>query len=494
MPYTTKGLIVTATSTYGITGFGGYIPRLRMQRSAIATAHKWMAPSLRALGKGQRAFCSWDEDGVTMAVEAARDVLSAASRASIETLYLASTTMPFADMQNSAIVAGALNLAPEVGTLDVGSSQRAATSALLTALKSAGGPALFVASERPRGKPASVQEIGYGAGAAAFTLGSEGVVAAVLGSATRTALFVDHFRSAKADYDYVWEERWIRDEGYMKLVPATVKAALADAELSAGDIDHVVIPSPLKGLAASLIKALGIRAEAEADNLDENCGYTGVAHGPLMLANVLGKAQPGETILLVGFGQGCDALILRATDAIKGFAPVRGVGGALADAQSHDTYLRMLSYEGGIDLEWGMRAEKVSKTALTDQYRSNDQLASFVAGKCGCCGTIQFPQLPYCVTPGCNAPQSQFEQLSLVDAPAQVLTYTADWLSYHPSPPLYVGFVQFDNGARLLMETVDVGAEGLDVGTPLRMVFRVKDIDKVRGYPRYFWKATPIQA
>jgi hypothetical protein len=44
------------------------------------------------------------------------------------------------------------------------------------------------------------------------------------------------------------------------------------------------------------------------------------------------------------------------------------------------------------------------------------------------------------------------------------------------------------------MEVVDVGKAGLDVGTPLRTVFRIKEIDKVRGYPRYFWKATPVQA
>jgi uncharacterized OB-fold protein len=154
----------------------------------------------------------------------------------------------------------------------------------------------------------------------------------------------------------------------------------------------------------------------------------------------------------------------------------------------------MLSYEGGIDAEWGMRSEKAIKTPLTEQYRSSNQLANFVAGKCRCCNTVQFPQLPYCVKPGCNASRDNFEPVSLVDEPAKMLTHTADWLSYHPAPPLYVGFVQFDNGARLLMEVVDVGKAGLDVGTPLRTVFRIKEIDKVRGYPRYFWKATPVQA
>jgi hypothetical protein len=25
-------------------------------------------------------------------------------------------------------------------------------------------------------------------------------------------------------------------------------------------------------------------------------------------------------------------------------------------------------------------------------------------------------------------------------------------------------------------------------------VHRIKDVDKARGYPRYFWKTTPVQA
>ncbi|MNE72420.1 hypothetical protein D3C80_1683620 [compost metagenome] len=141
-----------------------------------------------------------------------------------------------------------------------------------------------------------------------------------------------------------------------------------------------------------------------------------------------------------------------------------------------------------------MRAEKNVKTALTEQYRSVERLSSFAAGKCQRCNTVQFPQLPYCVNPACHAPRIEFNDVHLFDEKAQVLTYTADWLTYHPAPPLYVGFVQFDNGARLLMETVDVGAQGLDIGIALRMVFRIKDIDKTRGYARYFWKATPLSA
>lgn len=482
------------TSAYGITGYGGYIPRLRMQRAAIAEAHKWMAPSLKSQSKGRRAFCSWDEDSVTMAVEAARDALSSDGRPEIDTLYLASTTLPFADMQNSAIVAGALNLHPSCRTLDLGFTQRTGTSALLAAFNQQQGAALLIASDRPRGKPASTQEISSGAGAAAFTLGDSKVIAHLLGSASLVVPFVDHFRASGVDYDYAWEERWVRDEGYMKIVPDTAKKALLDAGVAAESVDHFILPTPAKGLADGVARKVGVPPGAVVEPMLEECGFAGAAHGPLMLARVLEQAAPGQTILLIGFGQGCDALVLKVTDEIKCFAPRRGVSGALADAQHHDAYLRMLSYADGIDLEWGMRSEKSIKSALTEQYRSREQLANFTAGKCRCCQTVQFPQLPYCVNPACLATQDNFDPVSLTDVPCSVVTHTADWLSYHPSPPLYVGFVQFENGARVLMETVDVGAGGIEVGTPLRVVFRIKDTDKVRGYPRYFWKTTPVDA
>src|SRR3546814_6451604 len=82
---------------------------------------------------------------------------------------------------------------------------------------------------------------------------------------------------------------------------------------------------------------------------------------PLMLAHVLETARPGEKLLLVGFGQGADALIFEITDAIDTARPRAGVSGAIANGLVTDSYLRMLSFSDGIDLEWGMRAEKRSE-------------------------------------------------------------------------------------------------------------------------------------
>jgi len=473
----------------GITGFGAYIPRLRIQRGFIADAHAWMAPSLRGAAKGERAFCGWDEDAITMAVEAGRDCLAACDRGSIESIRLASTTLPFADLQGSAIVAGALQLAAGTESMDIANSQRAGTSGLIQALRSEQS-CLLIGSERPVARPASPQELSFGAGAATFATGGENVIAEFLGSASVTANFVDHFRAGDRKYNYYWEERWVRDEGILKLAPAAAASALERAGIGAAEINRLIVPPVQRGAAQAVARKLEYTGKL-AEDLQLDCGYTGTAHPLLMLARVLEQAAPGELILLIGFGQGADAVLLRTTEQLPSAQPPRGVSGSLADKLDTRDYLRMLSFYEGIELDWGMRSEKSGKTMLSTQYRAQEQTAGFNAGRCGRCGTVQFPQLQYCVNTECRAPSEAFENLSLIDEPCSVFTYTSDWLSYHPAPPLHVGFIQFDNGARLSMEMVDTGDNGLAAGMPMRNVFRVKEIDRQLGYRRYFWKATP---
>ena len=107
---------MSASTSAGIHAFGGYVPRLRLQRRAIAEANAWFNPALMALGRGERAIANWDEDSITMAVEAARDCLAWRGRDGISQIFLASTTLPFQDRQNAGVVAEALRLAGAMGT------------------------------------------------------------------------------------------------------------------------------------------------------------------------------------------------------------------------------------------------------------------------------------------------------------------------------------------------------------------------------------------
>jgi uncharacterized OB-fold protein len=164
------------------------------------------------------------------------------------------------------------------------------------------------------------------------------------------------------------------------------------------------------------------------------------------------------------------------------------LAGTIARRIPESAYLKMLSFSGELDLDWGMRAEADNKSALTQVYRSASQILGFVGGRCAKCSAVQFPRLPCCVNCGEHDSQTAYP---MAEEPAKVATYTADWLQYSPAPPLYMGLVQFDVGARVLMEIVDVGTSGIEVGNSLSMVFRIKERDKLRQYDRYFWKATP---
>ena len=135
----------------GITAYGAYIPRARLNKQAMADANAWFDPSLNSLAQGERSICNWDEDSITMAVEATQDCLSALSDKTVDSLYLASTTLPFLDRQNSVVVSEALNLDNRIRTMDISSSQRAATSALISLLQgNVGNNSLLVASELRR--------------------------------------------------------------------------------------------------------------------------------------------------------------------------------------------------------------------------------------------------------------------------------------------------------------------------------------------------------
>jgi len=479
------------SNDYGILSYGAYLPRRRLQRKVIAEANTWFNPGLRGLAKGERTMAGWDEDAITMAVEAARDGLEGRDRAAGGRVFLASTTHPYDDRQNAGIVANALNLGAALAVLDVTGSQRAGTSALAQALAApAAGDTLVAAGEHRKAKAASPLEMHYGDGAAAFVVGTGAPVARLVGAHSETVDFVSQYRAADVAHDYVWEERWIRDEGYMKIVPAAIAALMKATGAKPESVTHFCMPCTLGRVLPSVAKRAGIPEGAVRDTLAATCGDTGAAHPLLLLAHALEDAKPGDRILVAAFGQGCDALLFEVTDAIAKLPARRGVKGSLARRKEETNYPRFLSFNDHIALERGMRAEGDKGTPLSTLYRNRDMITGLVGGRCRACGTVQFPRGRYCVNPQCNALDSQDDQ-PFSGTPAKVMSYTADALTYSPDPPHYYGMVQFDGGGRMMADFTDIDDGQVEVGMSMRMMFRIKEHDAARGFVRYFWKAAP---
>lgn len=481
-----------------IVSCGVYVPHLRLERARIAEALAWLGPAGSGAPAGSRAICTWDEDALTMAVEAGRHCLAAVAQSAAvpASVTLASTTLPFADRSNATLVAGALDLPEAIRSSDRTGSLRAATTALSElAQRGETAASLLIASDARLARPGSPQEMQFGAGAAAVLISSDpgatglAPVAQIVAAESLSADFVDHYRMSTERFDYALEDRWIRDEGIMKLVGQTISRALAQAGLSAGDVDWLVMPGA-PGTVRRLAQATGLGSAQLQSNFHESCGDTGTAHPLLMLAGALGAARAGERIVLVGFGQGVDALVLVAAEgaAKSAGAPI---GAILEQGQPELHYTRYLAHCGLLEPHFGMRAERDSRTAHTVAWRKRRQITAFVGGRCRECGTVQFPKSRVCVNPQCRRPDTQ-EDHRLADTIGRVKTFTEDWQAYSPRPPYVYGNVELEAGGNLLMEFADLDPGELAVGDRVKFVFRIKDIDRLRAYRRYFWKAKKV--
>jgi 3-hydroxy-3-methylglutaryl CoA synthase/uncharacterized OB-fold protein len=472
----------------GIIGCGAYAPASRMSRAAMVAAMSWAQPAVKGYGVGARAFGAWDEDPITMAVEAAREAMAFLS-SSPERLCFASTTAPFLDRLNAGVVAAALDLPATTHASDAAGSQRAATSALIALAEGGPGVSLLVTGERRPVAAGSALEFLCGDAGAALALGPGDGIARIVGATSIVSDFVDHFRTAQSGCDYVLEERWFRDVALATLAPAAVSPLLERCGVRPESIDMLIAPTPNPALARSVADALGMRREAIAPSLFETCGHAGAAHPVLMLAAALERARPEDWILLLGFGQGCDAILIRTTRDLAARRP-DSFRRREAACIVEDNYVRFLAASGRVEIDWGMRAERDNRTAQTVAYNRSRDVYGFVGGQCSACLTPQFPKARRCVNPECRALDTQ-SPYRFADRMGRIKSYTEDWLAFTRDPPLCYGNVDFDGGGAVFMEMTGFKPGALSVGAPVRMQFRIKDFDAARGFRRYFWKAAP---
>src|SRR5262249_40774843 len=155
----------------------------RLQRAALGA------------GKGERAVASYDEDSVSMAVEAARDAVRGG--VPVDTLLFATTSPAYGEKLDAATIHAALD-PPQTGApLGLRGSSRMGLAALGLGLDlaAAGRHALACASDVVVGLPGGARESQGGDGAVAFVTGSDREsVARLVGRASSTIEILDVWR------------------------------------------------------------------------------------------------------------------------------------------------------------------------------------------------------------------------------------------------------------------------------------------------------------
>ena len=453
----------------GIVSYGAYLPRHRLDRSAI---HQTLG---QGGGKGTRSVAGYDEDTTSMGVEAARAARwNGAFRPSA--VHFATTAPAYADKTNATAIHAALDLAPDVFATDHVGSARCAVGALRAAAADGG---LAVLSDVRTGRPGSADEAGGGDGAAAFLFGEgDDVVAELVAQSSATAEFLDRWRIPGEAASSTWEERF----GLGQYLPLIQDAAQRALEAAGVQPEHVVVSSPHARAARTAAKALG----AAADELEPVVGWLGAAHAGVVLTDVLDRAQPGEHVLVVSAADGADALVLRVTEAITGRPAAVGARDHAALAADVD-YASFLTWRGRLDREPPRRPDPVRPEA-PPAARAADWKFGFVGSRCTACGRVHVP--PQRVCAGC-ARTDEMEPVSLADTPGTVTTYTVDRLAYSLSPPTVTAAVDFDGGGRFTCEMTDCRPEQVQVGSRVELTFR--RMFTAGGVHNYFWKARPAR-
>ena len=293
----------------GILEYGAYIPKYRITRDEYIKA--W--GDFHAEGVVEKAVPGYDEDVITMAVEAGTQVIRSAGvdPSSITSLYLGTTSPPYEEHPCSSTVAVALGAAPELHAVDITGSPRAGTSALLACLHHSAaqgnGLGLAIASDRPIALPEDVMEHALGAGAIALLIGGEKPKAILEGyySVAQETLG-ERFRREGGRYIADLE---LRSPSFSEAITRSLRGLMEELELEAGDIHHLVLQQPDGRAPARAIRALPFTEEhLELGNLASLTGDTASCSTLLGLGRILDRGEPGQRVVLVSYGGGATAM------------------------------------------------------------------------------------------------------------------------------------------------------------------------------------------
>jgi hydroxymethylglutaryl-CoA synthase len=462
----------------GLVGYAAYVPYWRMQRSAIG------ATLGAGAGRGTRSVASYDEDTTSMGVEAARRALATLGAPDAPQAVWFSTTAPaYLDKTNATAIHAALGLPSSAGAYDAVGSVRSGIGVTAAA---ASGRSLLVLSDIRTGQPGGADEANGGDAAVALCFGDGDPIAVSVGRASATAEFTDRWRTPGAAASRQWEERF-GEHAYLPLVDEAVAAALKGADLDPGDLHHVIVTGLHARAVRSAPRVCGFDPATVVDDLTGQIGNTGSAHWGLLLADVLDRAEPEQTIAVVVLADGVDVWLLRTTAAITAYrqraaTPVRQL---LEHTRDDLPYAQFLTWRGFLQREPPRRPEP-DRPAGPPVLR-NDEWKFGLVGSRDESGFVHLPPSRVSLDTGVI---DRMEPVRMADTPATIATFTVDRLAFSLSPPVVAAVIDFDGGGRFQCELTDVDPDAVAIGDRVEMTFR--RLYTVDGIHNYFWKARPI--
>lgn len=464
----------------GISSYGAYVPRFRLGKSTAG----WELSA-------EKPVANYDEDSITMSVAAGADCLAGIDRSTVDACFFASTTAPYSEKQAATTVATALDLRRDIVTSDFGGTPRAAATALRSALDALlAGTArkvLVVAADCRMGVPKGDFDQSSGDGAAALLLSRQGLLARIDGSYSLADQMLDQWRAYGDSFMRDWEDRFIAEEGFQRIMVEASRSALEKFQAAPQDFARAIYYAPTLRRHRDIGRMLGFSPEQVQVPLFGSLNNTGTAYVLMLLVAALETARPGQRFYVQSYGDGSDIYLMTTTERVAKGRGHRGVAQHLESKAILPKYEEYLKWRNLLASE-GVRRPPIRAPSVSALWRQRDQIIRLHGVRCLACGHVQYP--PQVICSFCHT-RGNFERVRLSDRKGELFTYSMDYLSPFVEVPLVVSVVNFEGGGRIICTMTDRVVEEVRVGMPVEMSFR--KLYTAGGIHNYFWKSTPVR-
>lgn len=338
----------------GIVGYGSKIPYYRIKTQVIADAwDKGINPECALMVK-EKAVPGFDEDTITLSVEAA---LNALERAKIEpseigAVYIGSESHPYAVKPSSVTVAEALGIGNMYFAADTEFACKAGTAAMQIVFGLVGSGmikyGLAIGADTAQGAPGDPLEFTSGAGAGAYIVGRDNLLAELIQTLSFTSDTPDFWRRPHEKYPK-HGGRFTGEPAYFRHVMSSTDAFLKKTGTKPEDYDYAVFHMPNGKYPRQVAKKLGFtEKQIETGLTVDIIGNPYSGSSPIGLSNVLDNARPNQMILVTsyGSGSGSDTFSFLTTKKLKEVQNISRTTSYYINQKKYITYPKYVRMKG----------------------------------------------------------------------------------------------------------------------------------------------------
>lgn len=487
----------------GIVGYGVYVPIQRIRTELIVKAReakrKDLPEFIQKVRDGlllrYKAIAGMDEDTITIASEAALNAITMAGidPSLIGTAAVGSESKPYAVGTIARHVASFAGLGSRVYVADLEGACNAGMQALsfvqgqVADGKIDYGLAIGAdVAQAPQGDPL---EYACGAGAGAFVVGRDNLVASIEDAAAYSSLTMDFWRREGMPYPSHFGRTTV--EAYVKHVIGAIEHLLSrHPDMKLMDFDYLTFHQPsgymplkaCKTMSQGKIEALedpGVesRIRLTSEFVEErvkpwlrvlDTGNTYAASTPIAICDILDHATPGENILAVSYGSGAYT-IATWLKAQEGILAKRGRTPTVEQYITRRREIKLETYQDHLKQKIRNVRRKISYPRMIGEIAALDD-QHITATLCHGCERVFYPARDRCLEWDCKGPleQKQFPM-------------SAKLVSFRKLPiqrRLTSNFEIMAKGKALI---VDAASNDLVSGTTLEVVIRKLDDEGRNG-------------